>query len=454
MQPEQPARVPATLPYAADFERLERQANGAVPAFVKALRREGIARFQALGFPSRHDEAWRSTDLGPIVGQSFAPAAGPPAGLSEAILAPYAYPGCARLVFVDGHWVPALSDTAGLPEGLLLGSLAEVLRTRPERVEPELGRLASRETQAFVALNTAFLSDGAFLRVPAGMVVETPIQVICLASGRGPAEDGRAIAAYPRHLIQVGARAQVTLIETYASPPGTEGLTVPVTELRLDEGAFVDHYRELKESLAAYHVASLTVYQERASNFDSHAVLTGGALVRSDLRAVLAGEGAHCTLNGLYVVTGRQHVDNQMLVEHVAANCTSFELYKGILDGQASAVFNGRIHVHPGAQKTDAVQKNQNLLLSGEALAHSNPQLEIFADDVRCTHGSTVGQLDEEAVFYLRSRGIGAEAARSLLTYAFAADIVDRIKPAAVRRDLEEFLFERLPRGEVVRQAI
>jgi Fe-S cluster assembly protein SufD len=241
-------------------------------------------------------------------------------------------------------------------------------------------------------------------------------------------------------------------VETY-SGEGTY-LCCPVTEMTAGPASVIDHYKLQRESREAFHLATFQITGERSSRPSSHSISIGGALVRNDVNAVLDGEGIDCILNGLYLAEGRQLIDNHMRVDHVKAHCASHELYKGILDGKARAVFNGLIHVHPGAQKTDAKQSNRNLLLSSEAIANSNPQLEIFADDVRCTHGSTVGQLDDDAVFYLRSRGIGAEAARSILTYAFASDIVERIKLAPVRRDLEEFLFSLLPQGEVVRQAV
>jgi Fe-S cluster assembly protein SufD len=242
------------------------------------------------------------------------------------------------------------------------------------------------------------------------------------------------------------------LVETYAGL-GTY-FTCTVTEMVAGPGAVIDHYKVQRESVDAFHMATFQVQGDRSSVPSSHSISLGGGLVRNDVNAVLDGEGIDCILNGLYLAEGRQLVDNHMRVVHAKAHCASHELYKGILDGKARAVFNGLIHVRPGAQKTDAKQSNRNLLLSRDAIANSNPQLEIFADDVKCTHGSTVGQLDDDAVFYLRSRGIGAEAARSILTYAFASDIVERIKLAPVRRDLEEFLFTRLPQGEVVRQAV
>jgi Fe-S cluster assembly protein SufD len=254
--------------------------------------------------------------------------------------------------------------------------------------------------------------------------------------------------------VVAGEASQATVVETYAGLAPGAYLSCSVTEVVAGPGAVIDHYKVQRESRGAFHLSTLAVRQERDANFFSHAVSSGGAITRNDVGAVLAGEGGSCTLNGLYLADGEQLVDNHMRVDHVAPHCFSYELYKGVLDGRARSVFNGLIHVHPGAQKTDAKQSNRNLLLSRAAIANSNPQLEIFADDVRCTHGSTVGQLDDDAIFYLRSRGIGEEAARSLLTYAFASDVVARVKVEAVRHDLEEFLFTRLPKGEVVRQAV
>jgi Fe-S cluster assembly protein SufD len=432
-----------------DWRAMDGQLNGAEPSFARGLRRAAIGRFAELGYPTPRQEAWRLTNVAPIAATTFARPAALPTTVTAAAIQPFVYDGCARLVFVDGLFAPHLSDTAGLPAGVVAGGLAESLATRPELVEPHLASLARHMEHPFVALNTAFLRDGAFVWVPRGVVVETPILLLFIASaGESPR------VSYPRNLIVAGENSQCKVVESYAGLSDHVYFTCPVTEVVVGQGAVVDHYKVQKESTAAYHVATLAIGQDRGSTFDSHAVLTGGGLVRNDVIAVLGGEGGSCTLNGLYVVTGDQHVDNQMLVEHVAPHCTSYELYKGILDGRSSAVFNGRIYVHPGAQKTDAVQANRNLILSADAIAHSNPQLEIFASDVRCTHGSTVGQLDEDAVFYLRSRGIGEAAAKSILTYAFAADIVDRIKVEAVRTDLAAFLFERLPRGEVVRQSL
>jgi Fe-S cluster assembly protein SufD len=433
--------------YLAEFERFRRRELNGEPAGLQALRRAAIERFADLGFPTLRQEEWRLTNVAPIVQGTFHWPQGDPDAVASGLIAPHVFDAAARLVFVDGRFAPRLSATAELPAGTIVASLAEILARSPGLVEPWLARSAKFDRHPFVALNTAFLRDGAFLYIPRGAVTG-PIQLLFLSSGDGD----KATLSFPRNLFVADESSQTTIVETYAG----EGayFTSPVTELFAGPGAVIDHYKVQRESLAAFHMATFQVQGERACVPSSHSISIGGALVRNDVNAVLDGEGIDCILNGLYFGDGRQVVDNHMRVEHAKPHCASHELYKGVLDGKSRAVFNGLIHVHKGAQKTDAKQSNRNLLLSRDAIANSNPQLEIYADDVKCTHGSTVGQLDEDAVFYLRSRGIGAEAARSLLTYAFASDIVERIKVGPVRRDLEEFLFARLPMGEVVRQAV
>lgn len=444
--PPNPVASAQLEPFLADFRAFDSRQNGSEPLAVKQLRQAGIASLAATGFPSTRLEAWRLTDIDPILqGHYQHPVAAPT--VDAAALIPHRLAGCASLVLVDGHFSADLSDLSGLSEGVWAGSLAEALR-HPELLALEtLGRIArfGDPAQAFVALSTAFVRDGAYLQVAPGKAIERPIQVLMLASGG-------STVSYPRNLFVTGAASQLTVIETFVSLNESAHFSCPVTEIAVGPAANVDHYRVQKENRAAHHVASLVLRQDQNSVFNSHSVMHGGALVRNDVVALLEAEGVSCTLNGLYVVSGKQRVDNQMLVEHAKPHGYSHELYKGILDEEARANFLGKIHVHPGAQQTDAVQANRNLILSKGAIAHSNPQLEIFADDVKCTHGSTVGQLDPDAVFYLRSRGIGQEAARSILTYAFAADIVERIKVPALRTDLESFLFNLLPEGDVVRQ--
>ncbi|MDX1500737.1 MAG: Fe-S cluster assembly protein SufD [Thermoanaerobaculia bacterium] len=415
---------------------------------LAGLRRAAAARYDSLGVPTTRHEEWRFTNLKPIADTDFA-APSPAKPMDPATIEPYAYSGCTQLVFRNGRLDPELSKVEELPEGVVVESLASARRTRPELLDAYLGNHASFEQHPFVALNTALWQDGPLLLIPRGVIVEKPINLIFL----GEPEE-RPVAFFPRLLIVAEESSQATVLEQYATVGEGAYLTSPVTEVLLHDNAVVDHYKLQRESIEAYHLATFQLWQSRDANFTSHSISWGGAIVRNDVNAVLDGEGGEATLNGLYMVEGTQLVDNHMRVEHAKPHCDSHELFKGILEGRARAVFNGRIYVHEGAQKTDAKQTNRNLLLSDKAVCNSNPQLEIFADDVRCTHGSTVGQLDETAIFYLRSRGIGEVAAKSLLTYAFAADIVTRIRMPAVRAELEEFLFRRLPRGEVVRQAV
>jgi Fe-S cluster assembly protein SufD len=442
----------AQAPYLEAFDRIVATRGRHEPGRIGALRKEAMSRFAELGFPTKRLEEWRSTDVRPIAQSLFDFDAQAEAAV-ESEIDSYRYPETCELVFVNGAYRGDLSRLQDLPKGVVVSSLAEAWSEHPDLVEPHLGHHAEFDSHAFVALNTALHQDGVFVFVPRGVVVETPIHVLHV--GRG---GSRPIASFPRNLCVAGENSQCRVIEQFATAESgaDAGATFvsPVTEMVLGANAIVDHYKLQRESTDAFHMATFQIYLERASNFASQSISWGGGLVRNDVNAVLDGEGCEATLNGLYMVEGTQLVDNHMRVDHVAPHCDSHELFKGILEGKARAVFSGRIFVHKGAQKTDAKQTNRNLLLSPTALVNSNPQLEIFADDVRCTHGSTVGQLDELAVFYLRSRGIGEQAAKSLLTYAFAADIVQRIKDKSVRRDLEEFLFRRLPRGEVVRQAV
>jgi Fe-S cluster assembly protein SufD len=430
------------------FESFEKSLPASHPESLRQQRRQAIERFSSIGFPTIRQEEWRFTNVAPITRTAFNLDSAVD-NVSASSIEPFSYEGTLQLTLVNGRFAPELSDLPSLPDGVIVCSLGEALEKHAAKVEPHLGRLARFDEHPFVALNTAFYGDGIFIWVPRKQVMEQPINLVLVGT---PTAD--PIAFFPRNLIVAGESSQVTVVEQYVTVGEGVYLTSPVTEIVAEDNAVVDHYKLQRESTEAFHMATFQLRLGRDSNVSSHSISWGGGLVRNDVNAVLDGEGGEATLNGLYMVEGTQLVDNHMRVDHVAAHCDSHELYKGILEGKSRAVFNGRIYVHPGAQKTDAKQTNRNLLVSKDAICNSNPQLEIFADDVKCTHGSTVGQLDETAIFYLRSRGIGEEAARSLLIYAFAADIVERIKVAAVRRDLEEFLFRRLPKGDIVRQAV
>ena len=438
-----------TSPFLAELEAAHAARASGEPAAVASLRERAAARFAELGLPTTRHEEWRFTNLAPVARTPYRRARGPvPAG-AEAFLAPHRLPGAIELVFAGGRLAPELSRLGELPAGLEVVGISDLLARGADGQLAELGRLTDFREHALAALNTALFADGAVVRVAPGTVLTRPVHLLFL----GHAEEGEPTAAFPRVLVLAGERSEMTVVERYVGRDGERYLTCPVTELVAAPGAVVDHYKVQREGADAHHLAVFTVETGRGANVTSHSISLGGALVRHDVRGLLAGEGGEATLNGLYMVRGRQFVDTHMRVDHAQPHCASHELYKGILNESARAVFNGRIYVHPHAQKTDAKQTNRNLLLSKEALVNTNPQLEIFADDVRCTHGSTVGQLDDDAIFYLRSRGIGEVAARSLLTYAFASDIVERIRVEPVRQELREFLLDWIPHGEVVRDA-
>ena len=427
------------------FEAVRRTAPA--PDAVVDLRRRAFERFTALGFPTTRLEAWRFTNVAPIANTAFTLAAPAEREAARADTAPHALPGVgAGLTFVNGRHVAPASDVSALPAGVEVLSLAEVLAGDASEaraaVEAHLASGAGIENEAFTALNTALLHDGVLVRVPANTVVEQPLQLLFVTS---PPPGGEPVMTHPRVLLVVGENAQVRLVESYGGGGDSPYLTNTVTEVVAGPGAVVDHYKLVRESSAGYHIGAMHVRLGRAANFSSHAVTLGGAIVRNDALAVLDGEGVECTLNGLYLANGQRLVDNHTTIHHAQAHCSSHELYKGILDGEARAVFNGKIIVAIDAQKTDAKQTNKALLLSEDAQINTKPELEIFADDVKCTHGATVGQLDEDALFYLRARGLGLEQARSVLIHAFAGDLLNHIAIEPIRDQLDDLLLAQLP---------
>jgi len=420
-------------------------------ARLQELRRDAAARFERLGFPTTHEEEYRFTNVAPIEKAACRPVVTPGTPALETVDR-LTYDGCDRVVICDGVFVPTLSRLGALPEGVVVSGLAEALAARPELVERYLHRAEALEDGPFAALNTALFADGLFAFVPRGVTLERPLHALVLSSAN--AVDGAPPVSFPRLLLVVEENAEAKIVETYAGLGEGTYWMCGVSELWAGDSARFEHYKVQRETFAGFHTSTQTVRTGRRSVFASHAFSLGAAICRHDVNASLEGEGGDAILNGLYMLSGTQLSDTHMQVEHRQPHCNSHELYKGVLEGKSRGVFNGKIHVHPGAQKTDAKQTNRNLLLSKDALANSHPQLEIYADDVKCTHGSTVGQLDDDAVFYLRSRGIGYEAAKSLLTYAFASDVVERIRIDAVRHDMEAFLFSWLPMGDVVRDAV
>ena len=410
------------------------------PRWLAEIRRVGMDRFRNMGFPTVHDEAWRDTNVAPIRQVPFQLAVVRDSSDPGPHPAPFAWGEGVQLVFINGRYSRALSSFGPRPAGLEVASLKHILARDPESVQVHLAKIA-RDGNAFAAINAAFLEDGAFVRVPARTVVADPIHLVFLSEPAfGPT------VSHPRTLVIAEAASQAYIVETYVGPAGTLYFTNAVTELVLGDGAMLDFSKLECESDAAFHVATTEVSQGRDSSFTSHSISLGGALARHDLNVRLDAEGAGCTLNGLFIGSGTQHLDNHTLIDHAKPHGTSRELYKGIMNGQSRGVFNGKIIVRPGAQRTDAMQTNKNLLLSKEALVNSKPTLEIFADDVKCRHGSTIGQLDDAAMFYLRSRGIDEKEARDLLVYAFASDVASRIRVAPLRAFVESQLGLRLPR--------
>ena len=422
--------------YLRDFTGSDTGSEAAGPAWLRGLRQSAADRFGALGFPTRRNEEWRFTNVSPIAETPFQLASASESVLTQDGLRPYTYQGLSgtQLVFVNGHFSPDLSSKT-FPAGVVVSSLSAAFESDPTLVQAHLARYAQFDIQPFVALNTAALEDGAFVHIQSGTVVDEPIHLMFVSNSAG----GPTIS-HPRTLIVAEDNSQATVVESYAGTPEQVYFTNAVTEIVTGASAVLDHYKVQRESAKAYHVATMQVQLDRAANFSSHSIILGGRLVRNDANAVLGGEGGECTLNGVYLGKDRQLIDNHTSIDHAMPHCNSHEIYKGILDGHSRGVFNGKIFVRLDAQKTDAKQTNQTLLLSPTAQIDTKPQLEILADDVRCTHGATIGQLNAEALFYLRARGIAEADARSLLIYAFAGDIVSRIKVEAIRAQLDQVL--------------
>ncbi len=411
------------------------------PPWLAGARRAAMDHFIATGFPTKKNEDWHFTSPAAIAEVDWLPLRDPSGQVQFDDLAPFTLGlDAPRLVFVNGRYTAALSSLAGLPSRVRVLDLAG--HWNDPAAENWLTKIATPTRDAFTALNTAFTVDGAIVHVPADTVVETPIHLLYVTDSE--AAKG---ATHPRTLIVADRHAVVTVIESYVTLGDARYFTNAVTEIQVADGAKVDHYRIERESDRAYHVGTTEVRQGRDSRYHSFSFATGGALARVNLYTVLGGEGGETLMHGLYMLDGTQHIDHQTRIEHAAPHCASREVYKGIMDDASHGVFNGKVYVQPEAQKTDGKQTNNNVLLSETARADTKPQLEIFADDVKCTHGATVGRLDEVALFYLRSRGIDLEQARNLLTYAFAADVLERIDQPEVREALEALTRERFVGG-------
>ena len=417
------------------------------PEWLRELRHDAFARFEALGLPSTRNEDWHFTSVTPIAERAFNTVVpGPPAAvLSPPDIATLVIGDSSwhRLVFLNGRFEPQWSDMSSLPGSVQVMTLADSFVQTREFVAGHLGKLAAYRQESFTALNTALAHDGVVIHVPSGVVVDAPIHVVHITN-----DQAAGAAMHPRLLAVIEPMAQVTIVESYSCAGNEAYFTNAVAELEVGDGARLNHYKIQRESHQAFHVGTVQATQGSNSQFHSFSYAAGAALSRTNVYTKLLGEGGETRLNGLYMIDGTQHADHQTFVEHLAPSCASRELYKGILDGTSHGVFNGKVYVDPIAQKTDGKQTNHSLLLSAEARVDTKPQLEIFADDVKCTHGATVGRLDLAALFYMKSRGIGAKQARALLTYAFAAEVLETIELDALREGLEKLAFARFTLGE------
>ncbi len=432
--------LPAPAAVEAEVRAAVAGAEAEGPRWLAAARRRGAEAFAGMGFPTARHEDWHYTTTAPIAEAGYASTVGATGEVRAEELAPFTF-GRAdwpTLVFVNGRFDAGLSRLDRLPEGVRALPWADALRDEPELVERLLGAVARPDGQPFVALNQAVFADGALVVVKKEMEADAPVHLLFVtdATAARTAQHARVLVAAERH-------SKATVVESHVAVGDAPYLTNAVTEIDLADGAALTHVKVQREGARAFHVAHVEARQGRDSHLFSFSFAQGAKLARANVYTTLAGEGCGATLNGLYAVGGDQHCDHQTRIEHVEPNCYSRELYKGVLDGRSHGVFNGKVYVHPAAQKTDGKQTNNTLLLSDEARIDTKPQLEIFADDVKCTHGATVGRLDQTALFYMKSRGVGAEQARKLLTYAFAADVLETIELEPVKAGLEALTLER-----------
>ncbi|MFJ2362265.1 Fe-S cluster assembly protein SufD [Pseudomonas sp. NPDC087697] len=427
----------------AFLARLKPEVDARHPAWLQALRDAAFQWVAEQGFPTAKDESWKYTRLAPFLETAFQPAESryPSAASVERLVGDYGGP---RLVFVNGFFDAEISVLEWLPPGTQVTHFAPLLRADRGSLESVFAQAFRSQPQAFTALNAALAEDGALVRIPAHTTVEAPIHLVFFSD---PGATPRV--SHPHTMVQVGEGSRAILVESHVGSGGEVYLSNAVSEVVLDADAVLEHYTVQNESTAAFHVALLSVRQAQGSHFAAHSFALGAALARQEVRIMLEGPGAQVALNGLYLPRGQQHLDNQTTIEHLAPRCTSRELYKGVIDDHGHGIFDGRIIVRPHAMKTDASQTNKNLLMSTSAQVNTQPRLEIFADDVKCAHGAAVGQLDEQAIFYLRSRGISLAAARSLLTFAFVSEMLELIQLAPLREHVEGLVAAQLRGREV-----
>jgi len=428
--------------YISNFGEFEKRLNGGRENTIHQKRKEALSNFSKLEFPTIKDEEWKYTSIAPLLKHNFVPSFEMKTVSKELIKSKlFDQMEHSLIVFINGRFSPEHSDLLNLPKGVIAGSIANEIKNNNEVLHKHFSKYADYQNHIFTALSTAYTEDGAFIYVPDGKIVEEPIHIIFITIS-----DNQKILSQPRNLFVAGKNSQVTIVEHYASDEESIYFTNAVTEIVAEESSVLNHIKLQEESKQAFHIASMEVDQERSSNFSSHSISTGGKITRNDFNSRFNDEGGECTLNGLFLLNDDQLFDVHTLIDHAKPHCNSHEHYKGILDGKSSGVFNGKVLVRKDAQKTNAFQENNNLILSNEAIANTKPQLEIFADDVKCSHGATIGQLDEEARFYLKSRGIGEKAATAILIHAFASDVITSIKLEPVRNYLEAILTKRFNR--------
>jgi Fe-S cluster assembly protein SufD len=425
--------------FVKNFETFEDNLNGEKTPELHRIRKEALQNFNDLSLPTLKDEEWRYTNISPLLKFNFT-LPSDDLKISDELVNKFLFAKMDSniLIFINGKFSEENSILLNLPEGTLAGSISDAIKNNPEIIEKHFGKYASYNNQIFTALSTAYTMDGAFVYVPEGKIVENPIHIIFITTA-----SENKIITQPRSLFVASENSQVTIIEHFVSENDDIYFTNAVTEIVAENNAVVDHYKLQEESVNAFHIARVEIDQERNSNFTSHSISTGGVITRNDINARFNGEGGECTLNGLFLLEDKQLFDAHTLIDHANPLCNSHEHYKGILDDSSRGVFNGKVLVRQDAQKTNAFQQNNNILLSNNALVNTKPQLEIFADDVKCSHGATIGQIDEEARFYLKSRGIGEEAANAILMHAFASDVIKSMKLESVRNYIEDILSKR-----------
>jgi Fe-S cluster assembly protein SufD len=435
--------------YIDSFASFEKKLNGDKELFPHELRKEAISKFESLNFPTLKDEEWKYTSIAPILKNNFIPAQNAEMTnaakkeIEEKLFCGFE---CHRLVFVNGLFSAELSEVKTLPKGVVVGSLREIAKTNPELVKKHLTKLPGG-ANAFNALNNAFNLDGLFVYLPKGKVVDKPVQVLYLNGS-----DKEAVLVSPRNIIAAGERSEINIIMNYRGVSEGTYFTNVMTDIAVGKGAIVHIYKTQNENENAFHIEKVDVIQNESSVFNHYSMMFGGAIVRNDINSKLNGENCECHYYGLYLGNNNQHIDSHTFVDHAKPNCLSNELYKGILDGNSRGVFSGKIMVRPDAQKTNAYQSNKTILLSDKATIDTKPQLEIYADDVKCSHGATIGHLDETAYFYIRSRGVPAEHAKSMLIRAFANDVIESIKIPELKEKLNHMIFDHLHRVEIINQ--